>query len=240
VATEKLGALDVPAPAAAADKALGDPALDIIASWAMAIINAYGTTAWRSLYPAPSVPVKSIVTNSPDEGGVNRNALPSLFVWRLQTGPIVRIADSWRVRDSVVALDWFPQFEPDQVRRKRRSNFINAVQATLASGIRRDRDPAWTIVGDTDTRAATEGSSLSKWLVSMSLEVGALSVQKWKGVVVDGADEMPYARIQLHMREKAEADTTRFALLAGINGNIVTQDFPAAGALTLVAAQFNT
>ncbi len=230
---ELYGALPIPIPSANTDDTLGDPALDIIAGFATAIFNFYGSSAWTSMYPAQTAPVLTTITNDPTEGGINRKWLPALFVWRSKTGGEERAADEYFVRDSTISLAWMPTYEPDQIKRKRRSNFVNAMHAMLCTAVRRDQDPSYI----TDGNAG--GTLLAKALrVLERPTVGPVLMKRLQMKVQDGPQHFPYAEMMIQIREQVTRAQLA-AALDGIDGDIVAPD-ATPSPLTFVSGDFDS
>lgn len=152
------GLLEVPLPAPANPRteAVGDPLLDLVASYFKAVLNADLGEAWAEIYPArsaarsPSLPVMHTETFDPNEGAFTTERTPCLYVFRAEepAPQRIRTTQSWEVVRSPIALLLVPP-PPTQDKQKLRTNMRNAIDKSIRSAVRRGRHPAWVVSGDT-------------------------------------------------------------------------------------------
>jgi hypothetical protein len=194
---DQLGALQLPVAAYVPGTAAGDPALDAIAGYLTAILNAYVGPAWsdelgvNGAAPGQRVVQKTFTTN-PENGCFQKEDMPTLFVWRPTEGDS---SEQWtddlvRVQTNV-ALLWITR-PADQPKRAARSPIGNAVAAAIRSALHAGRDPVWVDPLDTEPTAATEGSALmaraglSEWPRLTTCKPQSITIQ------LDESEPRPY------------------------------------------------
>ena len=166
---DDFGALElpVPAPEDPTSEAVGDPLLDLVASFMQAVINSDVGDAWASVVPSrgasaattTSLPVLFTDTSDPDEAAFTSKRTPCLYVWRSdEPAPQrIRITQGWEtVRSQIALLLVFPP--PTQSKQKLRTNIRNAIDKAVRAAVRQGRHPAWVQAGDTRSEPETYGS----------------------------------------------------------------------------------
>lgn len=155
-----LGALQLPA-TDEPDIPLTDPGLAYLAEFLAAIANYELQSAWELRAPLSEI-VNQWRVGDPSKGVYVDNWTGALFVWRGPHHTVERIADEWEVILTRVRALYV--FEPVQVEQYDQRQFVtHGLTAALTKNLYLGRCPAWTVDGDTDTTAATRGSSLLKW-----------------------------------------------------------------------------
>ncbi len=196
--SDTFGALPIPLPAPAdpTTQAVGDPALDVWASYFKAVVNANGGAAWAAAFPRRSgtqaspgaqiPPVLATFTHQPTDETIapfNENALPALFVYRASgPGPKYEGIDRRVARDVMIVLWVFPT--GSQAADRIRAPYVNGLVKILEKAVEDYRDPAWVYPGDTDPTAAT----LAPIPEAIKLGVAtATTAQSYSGAALDGA-----------------------------------------------------
>lgn len=153
------GATELPVPEPDTGETVSDPALDAFASFFKAIIEEECTDAWATVAAGEDV-VRSTATHDPGEADFSANRLPGLFVFRVTADPQQFTDEEWGAETTLAVLWIFPPGE--QFRHAQRLGIFSGLQKALhgALGPRNGRHPAWIVDGDTDTDAATFGSSI--------------------------------------------------------------------------------
>lgn len=139
------------------DPAIGDPSLDKLGAYLVAVLNAKLGAAWDRLCPGQPVAREHHV-NSPEEGEFSENDLPALYLWR-ESDAFEAAADDYSVARSKIAVVWAYEASP-QWPRAAYSTFAAAVAKALSQAIWNERDPAWIDPDDTDPNAADQGSNI--------------------------------------------------------------------------------
>ena len=172
--SDTFGALSIPLVTPAAGETAGDPLLGVTLSFFAAVLNANAPAAWRAVYkdvPNAAV-VKKVFTQDPQKADFNNASLPVLYLFRESVEDPERLADDWLIQRSILRLYWFPPVAIIE-KREMRASMSNGIAKTLIHAVERTRDPAWKVVGDTDPRAAVEGSDFSVFGGWMEFFVGA-------------------------------------------------------------------
>jgi hypothetical protein len=148
-------------------EASGDPLLAFLASYLMTAANArlgaeWGVIAAPNRAPAaPESPIFRAFTHDPEAWDFNDKLLPALFVYRSDDGggAYEQLTADLRVARDTVILFWIPRSTP-QTRRADQARFASKLFALFDTLLEENRDPTWVVEGDTETRAALDGSSL--------------------------------------------------------------------------------
>jgi hypothetical protein len=165
---DRLGLLELPVPADVIvwppderTRAPGDPALEIVGSFAATILQHDVGAAWERLSPGKpdilggvepgrngSTAARRVFFDDPRLGYFEPSDLPALFVYRAGSGPFSRYtADQYR-RKKAIGIAWLgPRTTEDQQRRER-DPFFNAVEATLHRALVFARHRAWVLASD--------------------------------------------------------------------------------------------
>jgi len=174
------------------EEAAGDPALTVVAEYLRAVINAYATTAWRTVAPAdPPIdgrdfPVNSAFTHDPEDEAFSENALPAIYLFRSSgTGAraVEDAAEDYRLERSTWVF-WWVYRPTTQSKSKKRAPFVNAVAKIIDEALDRGRDAAFVRAGDTDPLSASHEPATD----SIKLAVAtATTPQTYSGAALDGA-----------------------------------------------------
>lgn len=186
------GALTIPvaAPADPEVEAVGDPALDVWASFLKAYVNTYGGAAWAKAFPRALAtqipPVLMTFTHQPTDETIapfNERYLPALFVYRAG-GP----EQKWewldgRVARDVITLLWvFPTGA--QAAERIRVPFVNALVKLIDAGLEKMLDPCWVYATDPDPLAASIVADPNAIKLAIATST---SPQTYSGAALDGA-----------------------------------------------------
>ena len=139
----------------------GDPALEVIGSFAATALQADCGAAWTALAPGkPSIAsgvtadrdgasaARRVFFSDPRLGYFNDADLPALFVYRSAYLPYTRAAQDAHRRRSQIGIVWMlPRADVDPQRRER-DPFIAAIAACLEKAIVERRHPAWVVDSD--------------------------------------------------------------------------------------------
>lgn len=145
--------------------AVGDPLLDVLASFLKAAVNYDTKVGWGVVHPRTKdanvepVPVTTTFTHDPKDSTFDSKRLPALFVWRMGWPRLVPMTQDWEAQVSQIGVLWVPDPERTSVD-ARRDPFKNAVAKSIHRAIRRGRNPGWVVEGDTDPKAEVYGSFL--------------------------------------------------------------------------------
>lgn len=183
-APTQFGALPFPVPNPDVGEAASDPGLDVLLSFAQAVIVARCGETWRRIGGDTGEVVKITRAHNPAERVVIERQFPALFGWRTR-GVFETIADDFDTELSTLTLLWV--FPPAQSENQRiRGPIVNGVAKALGAGLMRGRDPAWVVPGDTEAQAARNGSFLWSWAGWFAVETRPTS--KAQELVVEKAD----------------------------------------------------
>lgn len=194
---DQLGALPLPTAPFTGSGSAGDPALDAIAGYLAATLNAYVGPLWSNamgtagVAPGQKVVQKTFTTN-PENGAFQKEDMPVLFVWRPLEGDR---SEQWT--DDLVRVQTNVQFlwvtrPAEQRLRAARSPVGNAVAAAIRRALYLGCDPAWIDPADTDPGAATNGSvlmtraGLSEWPSLVTCKPQSITIQ------LDESEPRPY------------------------------------------------
>lgn len=205
----RIGSMPVPVPEEGQTDSdpIGDPGLGLIVAYVAAVLNARAGAAWESVAKGRALPgqgplVVHTFTHDPNEEEFNPTHTPALFAWR-QDGQGEQIAADYHVHASTLVLQWVPVAEWQHLL-ARRHPFMGAIGKIVDGALYLGRDPAWTMLGDTDPKSATQGSFLHD--VAGIWRIGRVS---WKRVTLDipkgdGVARYPTLRFEVAMEELLE------------------------------------
>lgn len=198
-----------PVPPIVSQEAFGDPLLDVFASYLQASLNARMTAAWQSVQSGASGAVVAAIAGDPTYTAYDKTHLPGLFLWREEWSEPKQIAQDWRVRDSVVKINWVFPLVTNEQRSRIITNFANAVVSVIDQVLIQTRDPSWVVPGDTDPNAETLGSSLPAHtkLVQMFPSTAKRIVIAKRVDENAGPGFYHAVEFQIRVRERMNADT---------------------------------
>lgn len=154
--SDTVGADTLPIQPPSAGEAVADPCLSRLVAYFKAVVNRYSGDAWRTVMPK-SDPVGFTFTHNPEETNFNERTLPAFYLYRLGEDPLEWLAEDYDISHAKLRLLWiFPVAGQDT--QAFRSTFVNGIAACLKHFIELGRDPSYVLAGDTDPRAASEGS----------------------------------------------------------------------------------
>lgn len=168
--TELFGLTELPVQQPGSEESVvSDLLLERLGDFLKAVLNRMGQTAWQSRSPATMV-VEHVFYHNPAEH-FEENRLPAIYLWRSDSAE-EKVADDVIKDTSTIQIYWLmePAQEDHMVGRV---PFRNAVNKMLIAALKRQRDPAWRVTGDTDSLAPTQGSFLPTWLGFNSMTRGA-------------------------------------------------------------------
>lgn len=223
---ESFGLLPLPVPVAPVGASVGDPLVDKLGAYFMAVLNADADDAWRAVY-APSEPVKRFVPDNPAETAFSAADLPALYLYRKGTTaePYWLAADYFISPDELCLYWLFPT--AGQSTQSIRSSFVNAVGKAILAARARLRHPAWIDPGDTDPRSATHGSN-----VLDRCGLWRLSIKNWSAGVatrpMQSTPDQTYFAVEatIHVEERWVQNAGSFVPLAALNGRITSPGDP--------------
>lgn len=231
------GTLHLPVPVPEDGQAPGDPLLDILLAFCKAVINDAGGAAWRKIAASDKqLPVMQTYAWDPLRGGIAKQNLPALFLFRSFNEPSDWVAHDYFVRPSQLTMYWVPPPVAKQELRGRQSAFFNVIQSAVDSVIDPEaRDPSFVVPGDTDPRAADEGSLLWRFAKVWELDAGRSEWVELK-IPVDsqGMEQgtpsaiiFPAVRTYFLLRERNESPASRNPQLDAVEGQLFPAgDFP--------------
>lgn len=162
-----LGILTLPVTAPSspsADACVGDPLRQKLGEFLQAAIRANCQAAWAGIAGVNSNVVERIEVNDPKDNTFVASKLPCLAIFRTERQrKFEQMGDDVRVRRSKIVVLWIPPVAV-QWHRANREPFFQAVEAAIDEAVVRGRTPTWVDTGDTETRAATEGSLIDSRL----------------------------------------------------------------------------
>lgn len=136
---------------------VGDAALYRLGQCLTAVLNHYIGDAWGQVCPGRDV-VAKVYYHDPKEW-LDESHLPALYLWSDQSRS-ARIADDLFEERRQIQIRWFDD-SCSEDHRELRAPIISSIAKCIARALFRERDPAWIAADDTDTKAATKGSSLT-------------------------------------------------------------------------------
>lgn len=213
----QFGALPMPVPLLGQGETLAsDPGLDMLLSFAQAVLQARCGTVYEALVPRHQSHgvVTAVHGHNPSEMVISEKDFPGLWAWR--TGGVFEcLADDFDTEVSTLELLWiFPVAK--QETQKQRSPLVNGLAKALGSALLRGRDPSWHVPMDTDPRATDHGSFLHEHAGWFALEGKPL--WKLQDVIVEKGDasKATYAAVQwtLTVRERVQLGALPYPLLS--------------------------
>ncbi len=146
--SHRLGALLLPAPPAAAESdALGDPALDVLASFFRAIIEHWVGSVWLNRAPNEPIIRGEVYKHDPREANFSPNDLPVLVIWREADNAPKRLAEGYQETESLLQVLWVLP-PATQVKSSQRHAFFSAFDKAINLAVLQERDPAWVHPSD--------------------------------------------------------------------------------------------
>lgn len=162
--TDYLGATTLPVSATA--QPIGDPLRQMLGDFLQAAIRTGCGAAWNQIGGGGNV-VERVETNDPSDNTFVTSKLPCLAIYREERARKFTIdADDISHRESTVTALWVPPVAV-QHWKARRESFYQGIEAVVMSAVRRGRTPGWRRLGDTDPRAAAEGSVVATSIGAM-------------------------------------------------------------------------
>jgi len=202
-----------------------DPLLTYLASYLKVAINARLGAAWLTLAPGTTAPIAYVFEHDPEQFEFNDKYLPALFLFRTEDGSdrYEQVAQDWRISTEIITALWvLPGATQDKAAARARfpTKFFHLADALIEA----NRDKAWRVSGDTDTTAATRGSSLATFTLHHSMRMSR-GVRRKPLVLAVSGDAKPRATFPayealLEVRERLTLDTARNATLDGADGDL--------------------
>jgi hypothetical protein len=215
------GSLPFPIAAPGDGETASDHALDVLLAYLKAFLNHYGATAWQSIYKANkdpgNLPVVGTFAHDPEYDNFNERDLPAIFLFRNGGQVAEDIAEDIRTTHSSLTMWWVFPADKAQDRRARQRPFLNGIAKLVDQAFRKERDPAYVIVGDTEPTAAIEGSVVLVHAGIERLFVGAPQIGEVR--IPKGNDVGMYPRVQiiLDIDEWRTIDKTLFPALEAVD-----------------------
>lgn len=197
--SDHYGSLSFPIQAPASGSSVADPALDYIAKYLQACLNAQMGTAWAVVDPGVN-PVRKFVQSYQTQSTgdtFNDRDLPCLYVWR---GSITndKVSDDWVEVTTDVTLTWVPQ-NADQAKRSLREPGVNGLHKIVSRALQLGRSPAWIDPADPDPIALTRGSALME-RARLFREPFITSSRQDTVVITKGLESSSYPAFTLTMK----------------------------------------
>lgn len=203
---DKYGATIFPVPVVAdtgefpPEAVAGDPLLGYLANFVTKIVRLNCEAVWKSVSPSTPI-IKTVYADEP-ENGFSAEWLPCLFVFRpgRETRELVetfeQVADEYRFMKSRVVARWI--MNPVQAANNRRRNSIfDAVRKAIDAAVNIGRHPAWIVPGDTDLKAALQGSSLCNFSGAASIELDHAAPGQYRHKMALPAPDKLYDELKL-------------------------------------------
>lgn len=173
------GLLPIPAEEPSDGDPAGDPALRILGEYLKAYLNEYAQPIWgTSIAPGTGVAPGQLVVNNvfyhdPRRAMFANAAGPALYVFRngSRSAP-ERLADDLRVTSDTISVWWVLQ-STTQEKIQKRDPVFNAFCKYVDAAIYAERAPCYTLSGDTDPEADTEGTHILSAMRVQRLEVSS-------------------------------------------------------------------
>ena len=170
-------------------EAIGDPCLDVLASFFKAVINASAGAAWAVLQPKTSVlAANKAFTHNPEERALNARDLPALYLYRAP-GEYEDTSIGYHAHTGALVLRWIYPRAPQEEQRQR-DPFANAVAKVIAAAIRAGRHSSWVVDSDLEDvdaiRLAAPTATLPQVLTTADMNgvIGAGTVHAARPVIV--------------------------------------------------------
>jgi hypothetical protein len=190
--TDIYGAEALPAPASlqldGRVPRAADRALDAIASYLQAVLEARIGAQWATVYAGSKGVVIETFTVRPQECTINPAQLPALFVWR-GSFQATREAEDYLTTRTQLGIMWLLWW-PDPLKRERYLPFQGIVSKAIHESLARGRHPAWVVPGDATPGAATRGSVLVDH-AGLLMPIDAISGQLVDVSIVGSKDAPP-------------------------------------------------
>lgn len=187
------GLLPIPAESPADGDPAGDPALRILGDYLKAYLNAYCQDIWgdptapgTGVAPGQTI-VQNVFYHDPRKAMFSNAAGPALYLFRngSRSAP-ERLADDLRVTTETISVWWVLQTTTQEKIQKREPVF-NAFCKYVDAAIYAERAPCYTMLGDTDPEADTEGTHILSTMRVQRLEV---SSYKQEALVIRAGDRV--------------------------------------------------
>lgn len=179
--SDRYGTVSNPIAIAAPGEPATDPGLWIFLEFAQAVLNAKAADAWQQVCPG-KLPVEHVFANDPERESFNQARLPALYAFRKGGTAPVDLASDYRVADDTIILYWVLP-STAQAKTRLRSPAVNGIAKALDRSIRRGREPAYSRVGDADTRAASVEVDPDAIKIAIATSTSAAS---YSGADLDG------------------------------------------------------
>ena len=173
--------LPVQVPAAATD-VVSDPLLQYLGDFVKAALNRIGNDAWHERAPGRNV-VDFVFYHNPQDL-FDESRLPAIYLWESSSAQ-VQNADDVLTQARTLSLYWVAEPAQEAIQMARLP-FRNAIGKALMSILKRQRDPAWIVAGDTDTLAPIQGSYLATYCGYNKLARGPARELSLDVRIVDG------------------------------------------------------
>jgi hypothetical protein len=155
--THQVGALALPIPVAPGS--LGDPGLDILADYILAVMEKYLAAAWQSRAPGEPI-VRTLSTHDPEECEFRMLELPLLSVWRHTDDAPKRLTDAYQETEDTIHIMWTTP-PATQVKGTERYPFFKAFDSVISTAVIKERDPAYVHASEVaDAAALAYGSDV--------------------------------------------------------------------------------
>lgn len=181
VPADLYGLLEIPASAPDDGSPAGDPALRILGEFLQAYLNEYAQQIWGTpVAPGTGVApgqkiVEKVFYHDPRRAMFSDSAGPAMYLFRNGSkGPPEYIADDIRVTNDTISVWWILQ-SATQVAIQKREPVLHAVAKYVDAAISGERAPCYSMTGDTDPEADTEGTHILS-----AMKVQRLMVSSYK------------------------------------------------------------
>lgn len=216
---DAFGNVAVPAAVPAAGDLDGDPAISEILKFMQAFMNANALTAWQSVAPNQQV-VKSIASWKPPTSFNDRD-LPCLFGYR-DGSPATEewIGDDYLIETSTLTLLYILPWAQQEIQ-KIRLGCLNIVSKQMIVGLERGRTPGYIVTGDTDPKAATQGSLLYPFLNAWTINIVKTNTRDFADQLSPGNSRVYEAlEVSVRLQERMTYGLDRYAALNGVDATI--------------------
>lgn len=182
---DRFGLLELPVQVpASAEDAIGDPLLTHLATFAKAVCNKYGATAWqsRAADANDTLPVKTAFAGrDPRRYAFRDQELPAVFVYRGRD-KLGHYDESRRENASKIRFVWLAPHDPYN-RVFDRLSFGNAIAKILDAALDQGRDSAWVASGDSTPYAAEIEADVDSIKTAVATSTSA---QLYSGTALNG------------------------------------------------------
>ena len=209
------GATEIPVQAPAAGVALSDPLLTTLGDFLATVLRADLATAMAAAFPGESVVrTDAIYAYNPGDSDFEPR-LPALYVWRDALQPGRFTDEDYGQRGTVLALWVLPGLRDD------RASVLRSIMTGAGKAVHRaieiGRHPSWVVAGDTETFAATQGSSILTHGGLFSIDVS--TVDEAEVVVGDGPGARPFPAVRFDLNVREDVDERADGYLSGYPHN---------------------